>query len=173
MHIRNKVIAVTVAAVAALGGGGFALGSAMAAAAPGPLSPAATFTPVEPCRLYDSRVDPGAKIGNRESVALAARGECGIDLQASALAVTVSAVGPTGNGYLRVAPAADAGGSVVPGAGVTTVLTYSGNQSTTSGAVIPLRYPDADGAEFFLTNYGATTNVVLDVTGFYSPFAIP
>jgi hypothetical protein len=129
----------------------------------------AVFVPISPCRVADTRatssMQPGAtrslQVGGTGGgfVAQGGRsGGCGVPDDAVAAELSVSAVTPSANGYLRVWPT----GVSAPNA---TFVNYSGAQGTTNTGAVPL---GAGTKDLVLGNYGARAHVVIDVQGYYA-----
>ena len=117
-----------------------------------PPAPQAEFVPIAPCRYLDTRSEGGA-FGSTTVRTYPRR--CGVPAYARTLAVSISAVTPTGNGFLQ---AGSAGGPT------TTVVNYTRSESITTGAQVPV-----SAAGIRLLNRGGPTHVTLDVTGYYQP----
>jgi hypothetical protein len=173
---RGKIVVAAV--VAALLAGGGALAGAAARGvddpAPGTVTPRAgassptesVFVPITPCRIVNSQNSAGRfSVGEirgyvyRGSTAVqGGAADCGIPAGVEALEVSMTAVLPQGDGYLRIWP----GGVGEPNA---TFLNYQGGENTTSagavamGTVIP---------SFRVKAYRAPTHVIVDVLGYYT-----
>ena len=135
-------------------------------AATDPLPTAASvYVPVTPCRLVDTRVAGGALrknvqrqwqvTGTTGYAAQGGRADCGVPAGATAVEASVSAVGPSGPGYTRLWPA----GQTVPTA---TFVNYSTGSTTNTGTV-----PVSAAGQVAVRNYSATTDLVIDVQGYY------
>jgi hypothetical protein len=134
------------------------------------------FVPVPPCRVVDSRIGfrmngpltPGAP----QSVTF--RGVCGIPgltddggsevNQATALALNVVAVSPSGVGHVTAWPANQP-------APFASILNYSPGQSLANGVIVPmcdqeLVAPCAAG-DISFSSAVSPTHLVVDVTGYY------
>jgi hypothetical protein len=83
---------------------------------------------------------------------------------AVAVEVSVTAVGPVGNGFLRVYP----GDVATPNA---TLVNFSKGQSTTNTGTVALS--SGGSVDLKVRNYGSTTHVVMDVQGYYVEPAVP
>lgn len=126
------------------------------------------YVPVTPCRVVDSRfaaagkLSPGAirswQVTGTTGFPIQGgkSGGCGIPAAATSAVVSLSATSSTGNGYLR----AWRFGSSEPTA---TALNYSdlGGGGITTGATVPIN------GYVNVHNYGASTHVIIDVTGYY------
>lgn len=119
---------------------------------------ASAFLPVEPCRLADSRQpEPGATRLGGDTWRVAVAGRCGVPLHASAVAVTLTATGTAGPGFLTAFP----GGSR---RAETSNLNWSAAGATRANAAITML---GDGAlDVFVSS---ATDVVVDVTGAFVP----
>lgn len=125
---------------------------------PGPPPPPAVFVAVEPYRAYDSREGDGPLVPG-ESVLV----ETGVPFGAVAVAYNLTATGMTGSGLLAVSPGdAPAGG--------TSTLNFTAPRQTwanasTSGV--------DDAGQIMVMAAGASTQVIVDVVGYYSVLAPP
>lgn len=131
----------------------------------------ARYVPITPCRLVDTRSAGGAlSAGSQRSYRVTGTGGefaaqggrsngCGIPAGASAVEASVTAVSPTrANGFVRIWPA----GEPVPGA---TFLNYTRGQSTTNTGAVGLA--PAGTSHLSLRNFGGSSNIVIDVQGYY------
>ncbi|MDQ2836574.1 MAG: hypothetical protein M3Y42_09065 [Actinomycetota bacterium] len=133
------------------------------------LQPETHFVPIAPCRIVDNRVAGGA-LHNGVTRAFYASGTvgfapqggksggCGIPAAASAIAASITAITPSGNGYLI----GWANGAAQPKA---SVLDYFPEHGVTAGVTLAIR--SGGGQSFNLKNQGPTVNVVVDATGYY------
>lgn len=129
------------------------------------------FREVAPCRLVDTRLGGGPVAGGATRT-FAARGAtgfpaqggkaggCGIPTSATSLTVSITALGAPVGGFLRLWPT----GQPEPSA---TVLNYAGGSATTTGATVVL----GGGAAPLTARPSRTTDLVIDVTGYFSPQA--
>jgi hypothetical protein len=127
------------------------------------------YTPISPCRIVDTRLAGGAiAAGSSRSffaagtTGFAAQGGnssgCGIPSAATAIAVTVIAVGATGTGFLR----AWAFGSTPP---LSSFLNYANSVAVTGAGNVPI---NGVGARHITVSANLhSTNVVIDVTGYF------
>ena len=124
------------------------------------------FTPVNPCRVVDTRL-AGGPIGTRAFYAAGTTGfvtqggtsgGCGIPSAATAIQATVIAVAPTAGGYLQTW----AYGAPLP---TNSLSNYQPGVLISTGAVLPINGPAAK--SFFLRANGGATQVVVDVTGYF------
>jgi hypothetical protein len=139
-----------------------------AVTAPIDTSTEAKFTAITPCRIADTRVAGGAVTSGSPrsfvaatSSSLAAQGGnaagCGIPASAVAIQANVVAVGATSSGYLKVYPF----GATVPAA---SFLNFHDSRAVANGGTITL---DATGAKHFTVLASHTTQVVVDVSGYF------
>jgi len=148
------------------------VGVSAAAVVPDPYFEA-RFVPISPCRIVDTRGGTGVNQGpiaasqtRNFAVTNAAliagqggkAGGCGILPGAGSIAAVVTAVSPVHAGYLRAWP----GGQAEPAA---TVLNYA-TFSTGTGVTLSIN-SDAT-TELSVKNYGGPTQLVIDVTGYYT-----
>ena len=185
MTVWTKVVGVSVlapllvlsgfAAAGAVPGGHRGAGRAVApraAAAVGLNSAQETaYVPVTPCRIVDTRQAVGALkngvtrtyyVGGTTGFAPQGgkSGGCGVPVGATSIAATVTAVSPTGGGFLRAWPANE----TEPGA---TLLNYPAHLATGTGSTISLQSTVARSLK--VKNYGGPTQLVVDVQGYYLP----
>jgi hypothetical protein len=160
------VLAVLVATQVTLASG--PLPSPVAADVPGGLG----YVPVAPCRVADTRVPstpltPGSAgvFRVRGNNSLATQGGsatgCGVPVDAAAAEVTITAIDPAANGFLRAFGA----GSTPPTA---TFLNYSTGRSATNTGTVPLVATGNDG-ELGVLVFGVVVHVVVDVQGYFVP----
>jgi hypothetical protein len=139
-----------------------------AVATPIDTSTEAKFTAITPCRIADTRVAGGAVASGSPrsfvaatSSSLAAQGGnaagCGIPASAVAIQANVVAVGATTSGYLKVYPF----GATVPAA---SFLNFHDSRAVANGGTITL---DTTGAKHFTVLASHTTQVVVDVSGYF------
>jgi hypothetical protein len=177
--MRTKVAAMVVGGVLALSGGTLVAAQAGGSNASGPVtaptdragsaSPTqSTFVPITPCRIVNTQ-NPAGKLavgetrsyrmsGNTSSQGGAAA--CGIPSVATALEVSITAVGAEGNGYLRVFPA----GQAEPNA---TFLNYTSVFNAENTGTV--RVQGGLGNNLSVKAYQRRTHVVIDVQGYYVP----
>jgi hypothetical protein len=112
------------------------------------------FWTVPVTRLLDTRPTPIASGATRN---LTVTGVAGVPANATAVALNVAAVGPLGAGHLRVFPA----GTPLPTA---SVLNFAVAKNTPNHVMVKV------GAAGQISIYaGNTTNVIVDVSGFWIP----
>jgi hypothetical protein len=134
------------------------------------------YTPVNPCRIVDSR-NAGGPIPAGTSVAFIVdastftsqggfNGDCGVPFSASAaVAMTITVTQPEHAGYFT----AWGIGSPQP---LASVLNYSAGQTIATTSIIPVQ-PGTGGNGFMLYSV-ASAHVVVDVVGYFaSPVATP
>lgn len=154
-----------------LGGPG-APGVALAASTPGSGSATAQYVPEAPDRILDTRKtgQPISGTGYSGSGPLTAGTVYTVDLTktdvpaaAGALAVNVTAVGPTTVGNLRIGPSCGSGAPPI------SLVNYEAGKDVANYVVVPLQCSPTTAPVRALTLYsaGAATNVTLDVSGYY------
>lgn len=187
MRNRNKVVvaAVVGAALVATGVTAAAATSMATPNGPTPGAPAlvrpavatpapaeATFVPVQPCRIVDTRAAGGKLAPNtirnfyvRGTTGFSAQGGkasgCGVPAGATGVTLNVTVTQATGNGYLTGYPA----GTTAP---LSNFVTYWHDRTVSANPTIALAAPGTDPA-LAIRNFGAATHVVIDVTGYYAP----
>ena len=116
----------------------------------------AVYVPLTPTRLVDTRVGKGiaAPIGAAGSAAVQVAGAAGVPLGATAVVVNLTAVSPTGPGFLSAGPAAST---------KTSVLNFA-----TGGTVANLVMAQLSPTGTLTLSNGASTpvNVIADVQGY-------
>lgn len=131
----------------------------------------ASFVPVSPCRIADTRKAGGAlQVGASRAFTVrgttqfvpqgGTSGGCGIPAGASSVSVSISSVDSSGSGFIRAYPT---GGS--PDA---TVLNYQRGQDISVTSTIKLA-SNATAKPLTLRAYGSATQVTLDVVGYFAP----
>jgi hypothetical protein len=126
---------------------------------PAPLN----YFTITPCRVVDTRQAAGPYGGPALAAGHARRlfqlaGQCGIPASAKAVAANVTAVGAAANGYFSVGPSGVAN--------VTATVNYAAGQVRGASAVVGLT-GDPLGAIWVQNNSNGTTNVLIDLTGYY------
>jgi glucose/arabinose dehydrogenase len=144
---------------ATLGGGG----QVRRITGPSPPGPAEDFHTLDPCRLVDTRQAPGPlggpPLAGGETRTFALVGLCGVPSGATALAVNLTVIGPTGAGFLT-------GFAAGTGQPTTSTINFSAGQTRANNAVFPLS-PNGTLAVFAGLAGGATVHMALDVTGYF------
>ena len=148
--------------------------SAVQHAALGDATTESKLTPISPCRIVDTRLK-GGPIGAGKTRPYTVRGAgaafakqggkadgCGIPSAATAVQVTITAVGAIGTGYLRAYP-----GSIAPNA---TFLNFKSGFNISNGGLVALAPPCTRGIcgdDMRVSIHGRSTHVVIDVQGYY------
>lgn len=129
----------------------------------------ASFVPLTPCRILDTRKAVGTFANNETRQAYVngtfgfapqggTSGGCSIPSWATAVSMTITAISG-GSGYVRAWPA----GKAEPTA---TVLSYA-KGSVGTGTIATVSPGTAKNLS--IKNYGSPTDLVIDVTGYYQP----
>lgn len=141
------------------------------AAATPQTQPETLFRTVAPCRVADTRI-AGGPLGNGVARSYyiggtsgfapqgGKSGGCGIPSGATAVAAVVTAVTPSGSGYLKAWPA----GSAVPNS---SILNYAAHVTTGTGVTLALNSSGGQGLSIF--NFAGPTQLIIDVQGYYIP----
>ncbi len=142
----------------------------------GSLSSDLVFTPITPCRIFDTRLigpAPGTPLAGDATYAFFAGGvssfasaggsatNCGLQtaaLNIAAVAVNFVAVGPAAAGYITVYPA----GGVQPTA---STLNYTAGEVVANSAIVKVSQTSYTAMNIYSL---ATTHLLADVTGYYS-----
>ena len=130
-----------------------------------------TYTPVNPCRILDTRSTPAGPLApgvprtfDGYSASFSSQGgtgsTCGIPNGVSALALNVYAVNPTNLGFIKVWPA----NAVEPD--VSTVNYQVGITAIATGALVPV---EAANNNRFTAKSPATVDFIADVVGYFKP----
>ena len=154
-------VAVALGAVALFAGIG-----ADAGGGPAPLE-GATYVPIAPCRLMDTRPAPltvgprAIPLGSAQvhpQQVVGAQGNCNVPADATGVALNVTAVGPTAPSFLTVYPSDVARPDV-------SNLNYLPGQAPTPNKVdVKL----SAGGSISLYNQAGLVNVIVDVSGYYT-----
>jgi hypothetical protein len=138
--------------------------SAAPALADGPFQ----FFPVTPCRVADTRnavgVNGGPAITVNTTRTFRVQGNCGVPVGAKAVTLNVTVVQPGEAGWLGLYPAATSF------SGTSTINFNTGEFAIANGAIVPLSATTNDISVLwgdYSTNRTVTTNVILDVTGYF------
>jgi hypothetical protein len=126
----------------------------VAVAAPGATS---AYTPIEPCRLLDTRLGDVDRPAAGDVVDVQVTERCGITDTATAVVVTITAVDASTSGFLL----AWAAGEPQP---QTSTLNYSAGSTIANTAIVGV---GLDGGISILPT--KVTDVLIDVTGFFVP----
>ena len=147
----------------ATNGAGTSSSSVPSASVTPDLSSGARFNPVTPVRILDTRttLTPSGVAGRVPefgTLDLQIRGANGIPIDATAVVMNVTAVAPTGAGYITAYPS-----------GVSRPL--AANLNFAPGDVVPNLVTVGIGSNGRVTLYhqGGTIDIVADVVGYYSP----
>jgi endosialidase-like protein len=127
-----------------------------------------TFTPINPCRIADTRVVGGALAANVQrqfdgfSANFATQGgtatNCGMPNGVAAIAMNVYAVNPTNLGFIKV------WGANGTEPAVSTVNYQTGIVAIATGAIVPV---DSANSNRFIAKSPAQVHFVADVVGFF------
>ncbi len=125
-------------------------------------TPAGDFYTLTPCRLLDTRTQPGGAIasGTVRQLDVFAVGACGVPANAIALALNVTAIGETSGGELAVY-------SVGPPAGASTI-SFGPNAARSNNAVVLLSKDGKLRIKPTLSAAGSM-HAVVDVVGYFAP----
>jgi hypothetical protein len=121
------------------------------------------FTPVAPCRLFDSRNSTGPDAGApslaaAETRQVAVAGKCGIPSTAGAVSANVTVTNERSAGFLKLFPADETAPS-------TSSINFVAGRTRANSALLHLAI-DASG--FMVRNASAgTTDVIVDVNGYF------
>ncbi|MCU1497998.1 MAG: hypothetical protein JWM47_1951 [Acidimicrobiales bacterium] len=120
------------------------------------------FVATIPCRVFDSRHPNVGRFGRGEVRNLRIIGQpaCNVPPGAVAVEATITAVAPSGTGFLRAGPA----GSPEPGA---TFLNFTAGRSTTNTGTIAIN--GQSDSNLLLSNHAAATDYVIDIQGWFLP----
>jgi hypothetical protein len=124
------------------------------------------FYSITPCRLVDTRIPAeGPPLSANTTRDFQVQGKCGVPVGAKAAFLNVTAVSPPSQGHLRLFPS----GAPMPLV-VSTLNFQGGEPAVANGAIIPLsdNADDLSVYTYFLQGSG-TTDLVLDVTGYFAP----
>ena len=138
--------------------------SAAPALADGPFQ----FFPLTPCRVADTRnavgVNGGPAITVLTNRTFRIQGNCGVPVGAKAVTLNVTVVQPGEAGWLGLYP------SATSFSGTSTINFNAGEFAIANGAIVPLS-PATNDISVLWGNYSSnrstTTNVILDVTGYF------
>jgi hypothetical protein len=132
--------------------------SAAPVLADGPLR----FFPITPCRLVDTRNISAPIMQGQASRDFQVQGKCGIPVNAKAVALNATIVGPQTDGYVTLYPS----GITRP---VTANLNFKANEPALgNGAIVPLSTNANDlSAYVFLGGTSFTAHLVIDGTGYF------
>jgi hypothetical protein len=132
---------------------------------PGSMSPGAPYHPVSPTRILDTRSSTGAQPTTVEPsglVSLQFAGWLGVSESAiSAVVLNVTVTNPTAIGYLTAWPDTEA-------QPVVSNLNFAPGQTVANLVVVKVGY----NGRVLLFNSAGTTDVIVDVAGWYGPEAL-
>lgn len=128
-----------------------------------PDQPGAFFT-VPPCRLLDTRdpvISVGGPLASGEDRTVEVAPYCGIPALAKAVSLNVTAVDPSGEGFVTLHPAGESAPS-------TSTLNFGSHQTRSNNAMLKLSAGDmrALGASAVILGSG-TVDLVIDVNGYF------
>jgi hypothetical protein len=136
--------------------------TASAARAVGPLQ----FYSVSPCRVVDTRgatgLTGGPPMAAFQTRHFPMRGLCGIAPAAVAVSLNVTVVQPTASGYLTLWPS----GTTQP---TVSTINFVPSDVLANGAIVPLATAMSSTEIAVFNGAGGSTNVILDVTGYFAP----
>lgn len=141
----------------------FAAGLAVAGAFAQSAQAQLQFFAVTPCRAADTRAGFGGILPASTLRNFTIKTVCGVPNTAKAVALNVTVVTPSADGFFFVWPANGA----VPG--VSTINFNAGEPAIANGAIVPLYtagVPDLSSA-FGTASGSGTCHVILDVTGYF------
>jgi hypothetical protein len=140
--------------------------SAVPAFADGPFQ----FFPLTPCRIADTRNANGVNGGPAITVfttrTFRIQGSCNVPVGAKAVTLNVTVVQPGEAGWLGLYP------SATSFSGTSTINFNTGEFAIANGAIVPLSPAQNDISVLwgdYSSNRVVTTNVILDVTGYFAP----
>jgi hypothetical protein len=119
----------------------------------------ANFYTLTPCRLLDTRTQPGFAIASGTVLDVNASGTCGIPAGASAVAINVTAVGATSSGDIAVY-------SADPPTTGSAVVNFSLGSTRANNAVAAVSVDGKLKVKPTLST-NATTHIVIDVVGYF------
>jgi hypothetical protein len=132
-------------------------------------SPGVGFSPLSPARICDTRPTPQSGItdactgntrgaaGNPETITVQVAGNAGVPTGATAVVANVTVTNPTAQSYLTVYPA----GATQP---LASNLNFNAGETVPNRVIIPL----SAGGALNIFNAAGATDVIVDVTGYYS-----
>ena len=149
----DQVFTLTVSASSSDGGGGTVI-----LPAPTNTYPGGNYTSLTPTRILDSRMS--SPLGAGATFNLPVAGQGGVPVGATGVVLNVTAVNPTAAGFLTVFPA----GVTMPTA---SSLNFKAGQVVANQVTVPL----GTGGAISIYNSAGSTDVVVDVAGYYSSSA--
>jgi hypothetical protein len=127
-------------------------------ASPSWLASVAPYTPLQPARVLDTRTtlgDVSAPVGARQTVSTRVAGRGGVPADATAVAINITATGPTADSYLTVFPT----GRPRPSA---SSINFPARSTVGNFVIAEL----GTNGRLDLYNHNGTTDVVFDVVGY-------
>jgi hypothetical protein len=143
-----------------------ALISFIGAPAASPAGPFQFFS-VTPCRIVDTRTTPngptaGPSLAGGIPRSFPIMNLCGVPVTAKAVALNVTIVGPTVDGFLSIYPHNTSAPLV------STINFVAGEPALANGAIVPLTVdPSLHISVLLGTQGGGNAHVILDVTGYF------
>lgn len=122
------------------------------------------FHPVNPCRLIDTRLNPGVPLTSGPAYHYQVVGHCGVPVAAKAVFLNIVSVAPTAQGFIAAYP------SPGPFPGISIVNINAGERALANGAVVPLSAdPNYLGklTATYGTCCGGTSHLVLEIMGYF------
>jgi hypothetical protein len=122
------------------------------------------YTPMNPCRLFNSQVSPGTTLSAGSTTFILARGSCSIPQEANAVALTLTATGASAAGSITVWE------SSLP-LPTPNSMSFRGNGTDSSFTIARLCYPlgECFGEDLAIRVTTSATHVILDVVGYFTP----
>jgi hypothetical protein len=143
------------------------LGSALCLIGPAEAGGPFQYFTLTPCRLLDTRFADGPVLQDAVERRFPVQGLCDVPVGAAAVSVNVTAVSPTGPGFLTLYPS----GIATPV--VSTLNFASGEIALGNGAIVPLADQSVHASDLAIFPRVVnlfdplTVHVVVDVTGFF------
>jgi hypothetical protein len=120
------------------------------------------FYPVNPCRLLDTRLDPGVPLTITQQYDYKVTGRCGVPAAAKAVFLNVVSISPTNQGFISAYPYPG------PFPGNAVVNVDPGERALANGAIIPLGTdPNLQLSVVYGAAGGATSHLVLEIMGYF------
>ena len=116
---------------------------------------------VSPCRVLDTRVSHQTLVGSGPALAIAVGGVCGIPVGARAVAANVTAVVPTGPGFLSVYPADLAHPTV-------STVNFSAEVTRANAQVLPLSTDGTARLAATASMGQGSVDLLVDVNGYFA-----
>jgi hypothetical protein len=122
-----------------------------------------TYTPIDPVRILDTRVPKGlsGKFVANTPRTFSVAGQAGIPADATAVTGNVTVTNPTGSWALFVGPNPSSSPS-------SSTLNFVAHQTRSNGLTVALS-PAGKLSATYMGPAGATTDLVFDVTGYFTP----